>query len=406
MPKSEIFDIYTQIALENNLISEAEDNTETKKYKDDNYPRMGSDDISVIEALYGVKPDGQNYDYNIIEEAHPNSVVISPSHDKMNGLFENNNERNNIMVNLTLKPNDGLYDIKLAKKDLMMELIKIANHMDASNKENLRALADDCLTSLEKKSLEKTAFLPFVAGAAAVLATIYLAEHVNYADEGLKINAQRSMEKLDSLIDEGWFDSSLASDFKESVLELKNKISSLNSDISDYNRAINSVQKPRSLDELTPQSLKLLDAKKNEVMAELNNFKQKLLNIEPMIISAISNYNNEGFKARQTLKKSWLSDTLGNIGKLFQGGNYSLIVDKFKKAALALSTFENSIKETLKEIDNLGNKKEEIQQQVSENLQSNLFQNKTNLLKKQPQQNNQSPGSQSKIDEILSDMVL
>src|SRR5574338_926186 len=105
MSKSEIFDSFVKIAEEQGLTSK------DSKKKLEETGRAGSDDISTIEALYGVKPDtakGADYKKNIMEVAHPNSVVISPSYDKLNGLVENNIERQNILLHIVNKTPDGI----------------------------------------------------------------------------------------------------------------------------------------------------------------------------------------------------------------------------------------------------------------------------------------------------------
>ena len=77
-----------------------EESKELKRYKNDKYPRMDSQDIDIIESLYNVKPDSSvEYERNIIDRAHPHSVVISPAYDKINGLVENENERHDIIRN-------------------------------------------------------------------------------------------------------------------------------------------------------------------------------------------------------------------------------------------------------------------------------------------------------------------
>jgi hypothetical protein len=170
--RSDIFDEYAKIAEKMGLVSLAEDDlpeqpskpkesAKLKKYKKSPYPRAGSDDISTIEALYGVKPDDSiKYEYNIMEAAHPRPVVIAPAYDRMNALVENENERNNIICNIVSKPVDGLLNFhRWAKKDLMLQLVRLANDLDNAGHEELRCLADKCIekVSSEKKKFRKEA---------------------------------------------------------------------------------------------------------------------------------------------------------------------------------------------------------------------------------------------------------
>jgi hypothetical protein len=145
--KSEIFDLYIKESEKEGLIKTAD---ALSDYKNDSKPRAGSDDISTIEALYGVKPEGQDYEFNIVEKAHPKAVIVAPAYDKLNALVENINERHNIMVNIVNKPATGIISHhKYAKTQLLSALVRIANDMDNRDCEELRALADNCIEKLK-----------------------------------------------------------------------------------------------------------------------------------------------------------------------------------------------------------------------------------------------------------------
>ena len=155
---SEIFDEYVKIAEEKGIISKKEQEKALKKYKDDVYPRIGSDDISTIEALYGVKPEGDyDYEHNIMEAAHKEPVVVAPAYDKINALVENEIEGQNIRINLVMGKPTTKYITqgpKLARQELVMQLVRIANDMDNRNQEELRALADTCIEQLADANSE------------------------------------------------------------------------------------------------------------------------------------------------------------------------------------------------------------------------------------------------------------
>ena len=148
---SDMFDAYAKLAEETGLIKTAKE--DHKKYRDSVSARCGSDDISTIEALYGLKIESPiEYENCIMEYAHPNAVVISDSYDKINGLVENNIERHNIIVNkiMSKAPSGSLILHKDAVRNLKMQLIRIGNDMDNADEEEIRVLADDCLEELNK----------------------------------------------------------------------------------------------------------------------------------------------------------------------------------------------------------------------------------------------------------------
>lgn len=156
---SDIFDEYAKLAIEKGIIKVAKDTAESKelkKYKNDSYPRAGSDTIDIIEKKYNTKPDkpkSQQYEKNIMEIAHPNKVILNPAYDKINALIENNIERQKIMINITQKPVNGhLTQHKYAEAALAKSLIAVANDLDNKNIELLRKLADECIEDLHKKA--------------------------------------------------------------------------------------------------------------------------------------------------------------------------------------------------------------------------------------------------------------
>ena len=154
MPKEDIFNEYAKIAVETGLVKVAkEDSSISKKSKN---TRLDYSSSEAIQALYGIRPDGNesaNYEKNIAEYAHPNSVVISPAHDKINGLVENINERQNIMLNIVNDPTNGhLNQRKYAKSELVQALVRVANDMDNKDEEELRILADSCIENISKKA--------------------------------------------------------------------------------------------------------------------------------------------------------------------------------------------------------------------------------------------------------------
>jgi len=140
--ESEIFESFVKIANEKGLISKAKPH-EYRSPKE-------------IADLHGVKPDmipGMKYDKNILEVSHPDTFVVLPTHDRINGLLENITERHNIMVNIVQKRTHGnLNTRKLVQDQLMKSLVKVANDLDNRDAEELRVLADACIDDLTKQA--------------------------------------------------------------------------------------------------------------------------------------------------------------------------------------------------------------------------------------------------------------
>lgn len=149
---SEIFDEYARIATEQGLVKKAKD--EPKKSN----PRYDSLDLEAIEMLYGIKPNGD--EKHIVERAHPDSVVVAPAYDRVNGLVENLLERQDIMVGIARKPNDGKSVQRryvVAHDELLNEVLKTAFLLDKKGENDLMKLADTCAARLSD-DLVKTAW--------------------------------------------------------------------------------------------------------------------------------------------------------------------------------------------------------------------------------------------------------
>lgn len=360
---SEVFDNYNALAEETGLLKESYNTLE--QYKNDVDARVGSDSISDIEALYGIKPEmipGMEYEENLVEIAHPNAVVIAPSYDKINGLVENINERHNIMVNITQKVPVGVHtNPKYAQQELTMELIRLANEMDAKNQDKLYKLADECLTEISNYKFKKKAVAP-IAGvgllglipgwgwaAAIVLGGIYLYSHTNDMDEGPLPNCDRAIEALTDLKTNSWWESDVDAEVQKECDKLIKYISVLKSSITKYNHVVEAVQAPRVLGELENlDRLKEIAAQKDMVKKAVDDFSGRVAEIKPLIEMAITNFDSGVYQNMHTKPSagakltSWLGEALH--------GNHGLIANDFLSAKHALVPLEASLEELTKVI--------------------------------------------------------
>ena len=132
---------------------------EHTEYRNSAWPKNDGDVQKRIETLYNVKQDLiHTYENNIMEVAHPEPVVIGLAYDRVNGLVENEIERQKVDMHIALSPATSLETrgpkyanlgskslAKQASEDLLMELIRIANDMDNKGLEGLAADADECI---------------------------------------------------------------------------------------------------------------------------------------------------------------------------------------------------------------------------------------------------------------------
>lgn len=187
---SEVFENYVKISEEQGIITkEAQEKSKTN-------PRFDSQTLSDIEILYGVKAKGED-DKHILDQAHPDTVVISPAHDKMNGVVENLQERHNVMVDIATKPNRGIHTHNIYAKaynDLLNELVKTAFLLDRESEEQLMNLADECSNKLTKTAAIPLIVYPILVGVGTLAGALYTSN--NPASQGLKQDTEMALKQI------------------------------------------------------------------------------------------------------------------------------------------------------------------------------------------------------------------
>tara|TARA_R110000868_G_scaffold99024_1_gene272577 strand:- start:6289 stop:7566 length:1278 start_codon:yes stop_codon:yes gene_type:complete len=366
MKHSEIFENFIKIAEENGLMES--DKAIAKLDKTRRHDYLSADDI---EKLYNIKPDvpeGMKYERNIIEDAHPNSVVVSPSYDKINGLVENQNERQNIMLNIVNKPVNGqLTGHKYAHNELALNLIRLANDLDNKNNHELLNLADVCLNQIGTKSLKKQAIVPLLAPTtpvliptiimATALAGLWMQQHMKFINEGYARNFKRLIEQLDKLIISEdkplLFGYQYSPEFIIKMKEFKEKLEKLNVIVTKNIPAIDESEKFRTAKELiefanTPEGA--------NVANEYNNLRKEITNITPFITKMFNKFKSQDYKDRQIINKGTFSDLIDKT-QILHGGN-GLITDDFDDVNKALEPFKESLKAIFKALNDVDSRKE------------------------------------------------
>lgn len=186
-PTSKIFEAYAQLAEEQGLIS-----------KDAGYEeaRRGSDDISTIELLYGKRKDGED----LLDKAHPKTVVIAPAHDKFNGVVENLKERQQVFYEVALKnrPHGSTprKNYLQAEQELLDSLISVGYSLDSKDEDALMKLADSCAERLIKEALAPGVIVGGIAAALGLMAWI---NNTSYSNQGVYNNAEAAIRELTDL---------------------------------------------------------------------------------------------------------------------------------------------------------------------------------------------------------------
>lgn len=347
MNRSEIFDNFIKIAQEKGMISEDAPEKAKKKLSKDH--RADSLDISAIEALYGVKPNtpkDMEYKRNIIEDAHPESVVVSPAYDKLNGLVENDQERQNIILNILSKtPNGHLTQHKYAEKEFLMSLVRLGNTLDLQKKDKLRVLADTCLEQVAtKQPIKKQAFVWIAAGIAGTIGALYAQQHLGFANEGFQKNHDKLIAEIDDLINSNsdWgVGNQYNSEFKAIAQDFKNRLMGFYNLYQKVLPIIKDLEKPKSVQELkdlaaSPETSTIVNAYKV--------FRANTENMSTYLDTIEKSFSSEGYKNRQVADKGWISSLLD---KTQLHGGKGLVSDDFDDVVRALDPYRRSVKEIL-----------------------------------------------------------
>jgi hypothetical protein len=242
--RSEVFDNYAKIMQEAGLIKTAEENKPASKTR--------SDVDDAIKYLYNLEIETNNSKDNILDQAHPDSVIIAPSYDKVNGLVENLKERQNIMIGIVNRPNTGkgttCHKYASAYDELLKELISIGFYMDSVNNEKIMKQADSCSQQLVKKSW----ILPLLSWLWRSKYVISLGYSVWSILTGLRENQSNLPESIEKTLAsyKRCYPHIEDQDIKRGLEEWFNKIVSLR---SLYNKAI--AINPQQISDTSPQQL-------------------------------------------------------------------------------------------------------------------------------------------------------
>lgn len=351
MRNSEIFNSFVKIAQENGLISSGKKDEEKPSNKDEK-PSKKRDQASYINSLYNVKidrPKDMEYKNNIMEDAHPDTLVISPSYDKLNGLIENNIERQNILLRIVNSPTDGLLiNRKFAEKEFILSLVKVANDLDNNDKEELRILADSCLDNLYKKPIKKTAF-PFaiVGGIAALIGTIYAQQHLNFHNDGFEQNHAKLLDEVEDLINShkgNGVGYDLSPEFKDTMVNFKSKLESFYNLYKKVYPIVNNIQKPKTAKDLK----KLMGSPETATVIKAYTIMKNMFDdMSPYLKNIQRNFASESYKATQIKDKGWLTSIVDSVSFL-HGGKGGLVADDFDDVSRALPPYVESVNDILK----------------------------------------------------------
>jgi hypothetical protein len=375
--RSDIFESFVKIALKEGLISEGDHAEHTETSFPETNPRHDSLSIEQIGKLYNTKPSApkeMEYKKNIMETAHPDSLVISPSHDKLNGLIENEIEGQNIRLHIVHKEPDGhLTQRKYAEKQLILSLVRVANDLDNRNQEELRKLADVCLIQASGKQFRKIAFPLMFTGIAAAVAALYAKQHLNFHSDGFEADYQKAIKEIDDLLNSNtnWqIGYSYTPTFIQTLNKLKTELAKIQNEVQKILPLLNEVDTPHTTDELKELGKQSTTMSAAQALSE---FRSVIHTELPFINEVISEFSDPGYKQRAIAQKGGISSMV-DATEILHGG-YGLMADDFDDVVHALNTLLKDIKDIAQGLIRAQNHGQALQQkmQSAETQETEMF---------------------------------
>lgn len=243
MRESEIFNAYLKTAQEMGLLS---DEPVIKEAAD-----KSRNDLSDIELLYGISPDGKK-SKDILEEAHPETAIIGSAYDAMNAVVENLNQRQSIMTHIALKtPNGKTVQRRYveASNELLNTLISTGFELDNNDEPELMKLADSCAERINKVAIGPLALIGWVAaGIGSVSGLGYYFTQAGPLIQNIEENAKILLNEISDLKNKSY--SADLIKLVEHIRSLNNKFIKLLSELSSIQRKIQNAFIKNDLNEI------------------------------------------------------------------------------------------------------------------------------------------------------------
>lgn len=316
----------------------------------DSLGRASSQSIKDIHNLYNTKPEKPKdveYKRNIIEIAHPIPAVLFNTYDKLNGLIENENERQNITIRILNKvPNGNNTQHKYAENDLLLSLIRVGNDLELRKEKDLLKLADVCLKQANNLRLTKTAFAPgallfnpYTAVFALITGAIYAVEHLENSNKGFVQNYKSLISEIDDLIKtkKSWGEGyDLKQDFKNVMLDFKARLTKFYQLYSDCFLIISELRKPRTKEELKEFAKSNILVELKKAHDALNAF---MVEFDPYLNTIYKNLLDETYVKEQIEDTGWMTE-MADYKNILHGG---LINSDFTDVAKAIVPYKKSV---------------------------------------------------------------
>ena len=326
----------------------------------ENYIKMAEERETKTTKLYKKQEEK-----NIVDEAHPEKAIVQNSYDSIQGLVENVNEQQKILLNIVNKKPDGqLSNKKYSETKLALSLLKVAN---TTNNEDLKTLAETCNEQIKKKASWALVGKIALWGIPTLISLIYAQQHLPGIHEGLIISHKELIESLDDLLasDDSnplLYGASYSTELIKLCNELKVNANNLKEKFDLVVQFVSKIQKPKD----GQSAIDILENEKfkNGVESSFKEFDELRTKLIPTFTEKAKLFSDKAFKAMNVKDKGFLTKKIDNTHVL--SGGFGLLKDKFDEISKSLEKFNKS----LYSIDKLSFTVSETASQVQAKLES------------------------------------
>lgn len=358
MKRSEIFENYVKIA-EEKAKQDKETANSLKKLEETGRRGMSPEEIAELYNVKTKQSPGQEYKDNMFETAHKEPVVLFNAYDKLNGLIENNIERQNILLRIVNKPSNGNQTNHKYAADLAKNLVRLSNSLSKQNPK-LATLSDVCLNGLHKKALAP-AFV--IAPIAIALGALYAQQHMAATNVGYEKNSTALKAELEDLLTSSssfGVGYNLKASFKAQMADLKAKVIEFDAEYAKIYPIIESIQKPRNAKEL----IELAKTSGKEIEAAYTELNSLIANYLPYFDKIAKNFSSTDFKESVIEDKGWMTNLVDKAE--FLHGGKGLIADDFDDVVKYLKPYTESLLSTFKILKEAGSLEQKAKAELAE----------------------------------------
>lgn len=407
---SELFELFAAKSIQEEGLP---DKTAEAKYP---FPGEGKDTgrwdsttISDIEILYGKKTDKKH----IMEEAHPETIVVAPAYDRFNGVVENEMERQNITIQQIMRNPHGAHIMERlvhAQSELSEELTRLGFLLESTGNEDLAIKADECsgelletlnaeniFSNIRKNSeLKKQAEpITIVIGIIALLGAAGLLSNNVSVSTGVIGDAGKAINQLDDLINDS--DLSAHADvfltlrkYLFTIYSAAEKTKNMNIMAIDTSKNMKDLSSEERSEKLQQAKATAADSAFEENVKFLESYKDGatfLLKRIPNYINYLNNLKNRDEDAHQS---NWYDYISKGLDYVWNDG-FEDVTDKLEDLMKSLGKVPGAIDQQITAMKNM---KKELNTSDSDKLEKILnIDNKSSVESKKPVSDSKLPPS-------------